>query len=168
VSGKKSCPSFTDLGGRDRAQHHRFAIGREYRAIGLTGNAAGFRVRVFPPHSISTVFTSNIGFSFHPRRPIARRGTQFSQTRFLQIIMRLVPNQQSAIIVSRKSVYPPVSMLEYSGDKVGGYAQIERSITPTGHDVDKSSFRPFGPSGLLPSQEHVAFLCSCEGRNLVE
>jgi|JI61114BRNA_FD_contig_31_5561480_length_823_multi_2_in_0_out_0_2 hypothetical protein len=94
--------------------------------------------------------------------------TQFSQTRFLQIIMRLVPNQQSAIIVSRKSVYPPVSMLEYSGDKVGGYAQIERSITPTGHDVDKSSFRPFGPSGLLPSQEHVAFLCSCEGRNLVE
>jgi hypothetical protein len=42
--GEEILPRLDRLGGGDRAQHYGFAKGRDYRAVGLAGNAARFEL----------------------------------------------------------------------------------------------------------------------------
>src|SRR5260221_230865 len=54
------------LGGGDGAQHHGFAEGREYRAVGLAGNAARFELEGFSAPLDFDSFRIEHWFSFSP------------------------------------------------------------------------------------------------------
>src|SRR6185503_19108957 len=73
---------------------------------------------------------------------------QFAQARLLQIIMRLVPNQQLAAIFARKAGNDAVPMLPNSFHEIGRYADVERPVARACHDVDTACFHRSMMAGL--------------------
>src|SRR5262249_37302809 len=62
------------LGERDGGQHHRFAVGDQDSAVGLTGHAAGFERKGAPPPLDGLAFdVEHFGF-FLITRAYSRRG----------------------------------------------------------------------------------------------
>jgi hypothetical protein len=70
------------------------------------------------------------------RLPLPFFQLRLTKTRVLNVFMSLEPDEKLAVVFAGEAGHEPFSMLPRALGQFTGYANVERSIAPTGHDVD--------------------------------